>query len=51
MRELQRVFEWQVRELACVVLGHPNSSALDGCAEADVSVGLCGHERMFPQAM
>ena len=35
------------RELASRVLSRPQSAALDGYAEADVSVGLRGHERMF----
>ena len=47
MHELQRVLERQVRELASGVLGQPESSALDCSAEADVSVGLGGQERMF----
>jgi hypothetical protein len=47
MHELQRVLERQVRELAGGVLGHPEGSALDCSAEADVRVGLGGHERMF----
>ena len=47
MDELQRVLERQVRELASGVLGQPQCSALDRSAEADVSVGLGGQERMF----
>jgi hypothetical protein len=47
MDELERVLERQVRELASGVLGHPQSSALDSSAEADVSVGLSRHEHMF----
>ena len=47
MDELQRVLERQVRELAGGVLGQPEGSALDRSAEADVSMGLGGQERMF----
>ena len=45
MHELQRVLERQVRELAGGVLGQPYGSTLDCSAEADVRVGLGGHER------
>ena len=48
MDELEGVLERQVRQLARRVLGGPQSSALDRSAEADVSVGLGSHERMFP---
>ena len=47
MDELQRILERQVRELASGVLGQPQCSAFDRSAEADVSVRLCGQERMF----
>jgi hypothetical protein len=47
MHELQRVLQRKVRQLAGGVLGHPERPALDGSAEADVSVRLGGHERMF----
>lgn len=47
MDELQRVLEREVRQLASGVLGHPQRPALDRPTEADVSVGLRGHERMF----
>jgi hypothetical protein len=36
MDELESVLERQVRELAGSVLGHPEGSALDRSAEADV---------------
>jgi len=49
MHELQRVLQRQVGELASGVLGQPKGSALDCTSEADVGVGLGGHERMFPR--
>jgi hypothetical protein len=45
--ELQKVRERQVREVAGGVLGQPECSALYRSTEADVSVRLGGHERMF----
>ena len=47
MDELERVRKRQVRELARGVLGHPERSTLERSTEADVSVRLRGHERMF----
>ena len=47
MDELKRVLERKVRKLACSVLGHPESSALDRSAEADMGIGLRSQERMF----
>ena len=47
MHELQRVPERQVRELASGVLSQPEGATLDRSAEADLSVRLAGHERMF----
>jgi hypothetical protein len=46
--ELQEILEWEVRKLAGRVPSQPEGSALDRAAEADVSVGLRRHERMFP---
>jgi len=43
---LQRILEREVRQLACGVLGHPEGAALDRSAEADVSAGFRGHERL-----
>lgn len=45
--QLEGVLERQVRQLTRGVLGSPECSALDRSAEADVSMSLCGHERMF----
>jgi hypothetical protein len=45
--ELEGVIEREVRELACCVLGEPECATLDRSAEANVSVRLSGHERMF----
>jgi hypothetical protein len=45
--ELPRILEQQVRKLAGRVLSQPQSTTLDRSAEADVSVGLGGHEHMF----
>jgi hypothetical protein len=47
MDELQNILEREIRQLASRVLGQPESAALDRSAEADVRVGLGGHERMF----
>jgi hypothetical protein len=47
MDELQSILERQVRQLAGGVLGEPECATLDRAAEADVSVGLGGQERMF----
>ena len=47
MDELQKILERQVRELASGVLSEPERSTLDRSAEANVSVGLGGQERMF----
>lgn len=50
MDELQRVLKRQVRELASSVLSQPQRPSLARSAEADVRVGLGGHERMFPRS-
>jgi hypothetical protein len=48
--ELERVFERQVRQLARGVLSHPQRSALDSAAEADLSMTFRSHKRMFARA-
>jgi hypothetical protein len=45
--ELEGIFEPEVRKFAGRILGHPESSALDRTAEADVCVRLGGEERTF----
>jgi len=45
--ELEGILERKVRELASGVLGHPEGSALDCSAEADVGMGFRRHERML----
>jgi hypothetical protein len=49
--ELPRILERETSDLASGILGHPQSSALDRTLEPNASVGLCGHERMFPQRL
>jgi hypothetical protein len=51
MHELQRILKRQVRELARRVLGEPERPSLDRAPEANLSVRLCGHERMFSRQL
>jgi hypothetical protein len=44
---LEGVLKRKARQLASGVLGHPESSALDRTAEADVSMSFRRHEHMF----
>ena len=47
MDELQSVLEGQIRQLASSILGGPQSSTFYRSAEANMSMSLRGHERMF----
>jgi hypothetical protein len=46
--ELEGILERELRKLTSRIFGHPEGSALDRSAEADVRVRLRRQERMFP---